>query len=92
MFCYRVVLLLPLSIYRSSNWSSQGLAFVGHNGSYVECSSEHLTPFSVLVDAQEERSTTVYEFVIVPYDIQCIDSHRSLKHCLTCPSLAVSFP
>ena len=31
-------------------WSSQGLTYVRHNDSHVECRSEHLTAFSVLVD------------------------------------------
>ena len=37
-------------MYRNSTWSTEGLTYVRHNDSHVECSSEHLTAFSVLVD------------------------------------------
>lgn len=45
-----LIFYIIVFVYRTSSWSSQGLTFVRHNDSHVECSSEHLTAFSVLID------------------------------------------
>ena len=38
----------------SGNFSDDGIEQVGRNGSYIQCTSAHLTSFAVLVDVSGE--------------------------------------
>ena len=72
-------------IYRNSTWSSHGLSLVGYNNSYIECSSEHLTAFSVLVGVHGgSQSTTRVLLQVVTYNMHHYNMLTGVKSTNLC--------